>query len=315
MSCSQVLTIGLPVFNGEAYLAQALASLRAQTRGDFVVLVSDNGSTDATPAIVAAHAAEDPRIRYVRGTRNIGAGPNFNRAFLLSRTPFFKWMAYDDLLAPTFVERCLGALEADPGLVLVHTALRLVDDVGADLPESPDGTVIDRHGFCHPDREPLHLSEGPSAARRFDDALRRMSWCTAVFGIIRAQALVRTHLHGSYYEADRVLLAELALLGRFRQLDEPLMLKRCHGGVSVRKSFRERALMIDPAVWPGPSWIRLRLRAGYARALAVGDLGVAERARCALTVLRASLRNPLSRRLARALRSGRPRRAPTPGAA
>ncbi|MEW5727548.1 MAG: glycosyltransferase family A protein [Pseudomonadota bacterium] len=291
-----LLTIGLPVRNGAAYLAAALDSLSAQTFGDFRVVISDNRSTDATPDICRAHALRDPRFIYGRTAANIGAGPNFNRVFGYCTSPYFKWMAHDDLLAPTFLDRCVATLRADPGLVLAHTALTLVDEGGRPLPRSVDGRVFDRQGRRHHDLEPPHLAEDERPSRRFGDALRRMNWCTAVFGVIRADALKRTHLHGSYYEADRVLLAELALLGRFRQLDEPLFLKRCHGGVSVLKSFREQALMIDPAVRPGPPGLRLRL--GYARALTVGSVGLAERAACALTVLRVSLRNRLTHRLA-----------------
>lgn len=289
------LTIGLPVRNGEVYLAQALESLLGQSFGDFRVVVSDNCSTDGTADICRALAARDRRILYSRTAANIGAGPNFNRVFSLCTSPFFKWMAHDDLLAPTFLERCLATLRGDPGVVLAHAALALVDEAGRPLPAAADGRVFDRQGRRHHDLEPPHLAEGRRPSGRFADALRRMNWCTAVFGVIRTDALKRTHLHGSYYEADRVLLAELALLGRFRQLDEPLFLKRCHGGVSVLKTFREQALMIDPATRPGPPGLRLRM--GYARALTVGTIGVVERTACALTVLRVSLRNPLTHRL------------------
>ncbi len=290
-----LLTVGLPVRNGAAFLAAALDSLSGQSFGDFRAVISDNCSTDATPDICRAHAARDPRFHYSRTVANIGAGPNFNRVFGYCATPYFKWMAHDDLLAPTFLDRCVAVLRADPGLVLAHTLLTLVDEAGRPLPLSANGRVFDRQGRRHHDLEPPHLAEDARPSRRFDDALRRMNWCTAVFGVIRADALKRTHLHGSYYEADRVLLAELAVLGRFRQLDEPLLLKRCHGGVSVLKGFREQAMMIDPSVPPGPPGLRLRL--GYARALRVGSMEAAERAACALTVLRVSLRNRLTHRL------------------
>ncbi|HSV29753.1 MAG TPA: glycosyltransferase family 2 protein [Candidatus Omnitrophota bacterium] len=297
-----ILTIGMPVHNGEAYLAAALDSVLAQTMGDIEVVISDNASTDATRAIGESYARRDPRVRYTRTDANIGAGPNFNRVFGLCRTPFFKWMAHDDLLDPAWAERCLKVLAEDAGVVLAHTAITLVDETGRPLPVRQDGKVIDRAGRRHHDREPPHLAEGAWAPDRFAEVLRRMNWCTAVFGMMRSDALRRTHLHGSYYEADRVLLAEMALLGRFCQLDAPLFIKRCHGGVSVLKTFREQARMIDPAVHPWPRGIRLRL--GYLKTLGVGDLGVVERAACAVTVARVTLRNRLTYRL----RTGMPRR-------
>ncbi|CAA7625391.1 glycosyltransferase [Magnetospirillum sp. UT-4] len=299
MPAIPTLCIGLPVRNGEAFLAEALDSLLAQSFRDFEITISDNASTDRTPDICQRYARLDRRIRYSRNGRDIGAGPNFNRAFRGCRSPWFKWMAHDDMLAPGALDRLLEAAGRD-GVVLAHSRIALVDDGGAPLPVLPGGRLTDRRGRPFHAPEPPHLAEGPDPAVRFAEALRHMNWCTAVFGVIRADALARTHLHGSYYEADRVLLAELALLGRFVQLDEPLLVKRCHEGVSVLKSYAEQARMIDPALPPWPKGVRLRL--GYLKALAVEGPRPATRLACAGTVLRVSLRNRLSRRLQALLR-------------
>ena len=77
------VSIGIPVYNGENYLAEALDSLLRQSFGDFELLISDNASTDRTQEICRAYAARDARIRYVRQDRNIGAGPNHNRVLEL----------------------------------------------------------------------------------------------------------------------------------------------------------------------------------------------------------------------------------------
>lgn len=289
------LCIGLPVHNGGTYLGAALDSLLGQSFGDFQVVVSDNASTDATTDICLDFARRDPRLTYTRVPHNIGAGPNFNRVFAFCRSPLFKWMAHDDMLAPTALARMVAALDRQPDAVLAHSRLALIDGAGRPLAASRDGRLMDEQGRPFHRLEPPHLAEGDSPSSRFGEALRRMNWCTAVFGVMRADALARTHLHGSYYEADRVLLAELALLGRFIQLDEPVMIKRCHSGVSVLKPYREQARMIDPAVMPGPKGLRLRL--GYLRTLAVGRLGLLERLACAMVVVRVSLRNRLSLRL------------------
>lgn len=289
------LCIGLPIHNGGTYLAEALDSLLGQSYGDFQVVVSDNASTDATPDICLDFARRDRRLVYTRTTSNIGAGPNFNRVFSFCRSPLFKWMAHDDMLAPDALLRLVQVVEQAPEVVLTHSRLALIDDAGRPLQAARDGRIMDGHGRPFHRLEPPHLAEGLRPSHRFGEVLRRMNWCTAIFGIIRADALARTHLHGSYYEADRVLLAELALLGRFVQLDEPLMIKRCHGGVSVLKPYHEQARMIDPAVLPGPKGLRLRL--GYLRTLSVGRLGLWERLACAVAVVRVSLRNRLLLRL------------------
>lgn len=289
------LCIGLPVHNGGTYLGAALDSLLGQSFGDFQVVISDNASTDATPDICLDFARRDRRLVYTRVHENIGAGPNFNRVFSFCGAPLFKWMAHDDMLAPGALERLVATLERDPGAVLAHSRLALIDDAGRPLAVARDGRIMDNDGRPFHRLEPPHLAEGKRPSQRFGEALRRMNWCTAVFGVIRADALAHTHLHGSYYEADRVLLAELALLGRFVQLDDPLMVKRCHAGVSVLKPYRDQARMINPKVVPGPKGLRLRL--GYVRALAVGRLGLMERLACVVVVVRVSLRNRLSLRL------------------
>lgn len=71
--------IGLAVYNGGNFLAEALESILAQTFTDFELIISDNHSTDGTEAICRAYAARDSRIRYVRNERNLSAAPNLNR--------------------------------------------------------------------------------------------------------------------------------------------------------------------------------------------------------------------------------------------
>ena len=94
------ISIGMPVYNGENYLAQALRAILSQTFTDFELIISDNASTDATQRICETFAAEDSRVRYFRNSRNIGIEPNFNAAFEPARGKYFMWTAHDDLLEP-----------------------------------------------------------------------------------------------------------------------------------------------------------------------------------------------------------------------
>src|SRR5436853_274761 len=108
------VSIGLPVFNGETYLAGALNSFLSQDYEDFELIISDNASTDQTAAICKEHAAKDNRIRYYRNETNIGASPNYNRVFQLARGEFFKWGAHDDECHPTLLRRCLEIFRDGP---------------------------------------------------------------------------------------------------------------------------------------------------------------------------------------------------------
>lgn len=90
------ITIGMPVFNGEKYIREALDSLLAQTFTDFELIISDNASVDDTQAICEEYARRDHRIRYVRQTENQGALANFQFVLNQAQGEFFMWAAADD---------------------------------------------------------------------------------------------------------------------------------------------------------------------------------------------------------------------------
>jgi glycosyltransferase involved in cell wall biosynthesis len=286
-----LVCIGLPVFNGAAFVGAALDSILAQSFTDFEVIVSDNCSTDATSVIVGNFMNRDSRIRYVQNERNIGANQNFNRVFGHSRSPFFKWATHDDLLAPDWLERCVSLMRADPSVVVAHTASRMVDEDGYPLKVALDGAVIDRYGRKLLPMEPLRLAESSDPAKRYRDVLRRMSWYLPCLGLIRSETLKRTRMLQPFYGGDAALLAELALLGRFSQHPDPLYIKRCHSGITVNLSSRERtrqAVAETRCSLPG-----LEHRLAYLRALTVAKLSIADYASCLISCARASLRNRL----------------------
>jgi glycosyltransferase involved in cell wall biosynthesis len=206
------VSIGLPVYNGEAYLKGAIDSILDQTYQDFELIICDNASTDQTGAICKHYAAKDRRIRYYRQAQNVGATANFNRTFELARGVYFKWAAHDDLLEPTYLEKCVAMLDRTPDAVLCQSLVKIVNDQGECLEE------YDHTAFG---------TDSPRASVRFAARLRPHD-TQEVFGLIRSDALRRTTLIGYYLGGDRTLLIELALLGRFALVPEPLFLNREH---------------------------------------------------------------------------------------
>jgi glycosyltransferase involved in cell wall biosynthesis len=213
------VSVGMPVYNGERYLQSALDSLLAQTYEDFEILISDNASSDATQEISRAAVARDSRVRYVRNDENRGVGFNFSRVVRDTTGPYFKWAAADDVVAPTFLERCVKVLdEASEQVVLVF----------------PQAQVIDAHGALVRDHEAqLHLREH-EPHERLRHLIRTIVVSNELFGLIRRSALERTRLMDVFLTADYVLLAELALAGEFWQVSEPLFSRREHPGASRR---------------------------------------------------------------------------------
>src|SRR4030081_3070087 len=145
------IAIGLPVYNGSTYLAAAIDSILAQSYGDFDLLISDNASTDGTEEICRNYAQRDPGIRYTRQSQNVGAAANHNLLVPMTDSPYFKWAAHDDLLAPGFLAACGDVLDKHPNVVLVSPASMLIDEAAMPLPYSPElGGMIDRSGVCWP---------------------------------------------------------------------------------------------------------------------------------------------------------------------
>jgi glycosyltransferase involved in cell wall biosynthesis len=209
------VSVGLPVYNGEPYLAAAVDSILGQTWTDLELIVCDNASTDGTERLCREVAARDPRLRYYRNPSNLGAAPNYRRTFELARGELFKWAAHDDLIRPRFVEACVAALDADPGAVLCMPGTVVIDDRGRERMVYDSGLVD---------------ASDADPARRFAALILNRHWCTEIFGLVRAEALRRALPYRPYNASDRVLLAELALIGRFRRIDEPMFLNRDHPG-------------------------------------------------------------------------------------
>ena len=287
-----LVTIGVPVYNGEAMLGDMLASLEAQTFERFKVVICDNASTDKTPEIAAAFCARDPRFTYHRNPENIGAAPNFNRVFELDHaTPYFKWTPHDDLYAPTWLERCVAVLDEDPTAVLAYTIVDVVDEVGdarvlehASYAKGVLSSFVDPRGFRGYTMGPHHLAEGADPAGRFTEFLDRMIGCFAFLGLIRTEALRRTNLHRNYDGADRALLAELVLMGRFRQVPERLYTNRYHKGAGRDLSVEQRQTWTDSKAEVTRPERRQRL--DILKAPAVAALPPLTRARCIATALR-----------------------------
>jgi glycosyltransferase involved in cell wall biosynthesis len=208
------LAIGLPVFNGERYLAESLESITAQTYSDFELLISDNASTDRTQQICREYAAKDSRIHYYRNEKNIGAPLNFNRVFELSYSELFKWASCDDVHAPTYLQKCIAILDKDPSIILCHSKTGCIDE---------HGKLIGNYDWIKTSRI---ISWKPH--ERFGEYLSINNPVWALFGVIRASSLRKTPLQGCYMDSDRNLMAEIALMGRIYEIPEYLFFGREH---------------------------------------------------------------------------------------
>jgi glycosyltransferase involved in cell wall biosynthesis len=210
----ETVSVGLPVYNGERYLEVAIRSVLAQSWTKLELIICDNSSTDGTEAICRRFIAQDPRVRYHRNARNIGAAGNFCLTFELSSGAYFRWLSADDYIGPTSVEKCVALLERNPDAVLACTRAVFVNEHGAET---------------HPYDEAQAL-EQTRACERFRAVFGQDSWCNAYYGLFRRETFARTALMQAFPGADHALLAELAMYGRFLEVPEPLFFRRIHPG-------------------------------------------------------------------------------------
>jgi len=278
------VSIGVPVYNGDRYLAQALESILGQTLDDLEVVVCDNASSDGTEEIARSIAARDSRVRYVRNAENLGVAANFNKTFHLSRAKYFKWSSSDDLCAPTLVERCVECLDEHPDAMLAYGRTRLINGAGTPLRD------ID---------ENLHLLD-PLPSSRFLNAIRALKLCNVHYGVMRSELLRRTRLLGNYPHSDTVLIPEMSLYGTFHELPEVLFSRRLHGEASSSFTTDEQFIAYYlPHAAVAPRFMDWRLILEHARSVLRARVGIAERVRLLGIVARLVSwnRNSLAREL------------------
>ncbi len=113
-----VITIGMPTYNSADFVEQALAGLMRQTYRDFVVHVSDDASTDRTWDLLQRRVAGDPRFILHRQPKNLGLLGNFRYVLDQATSEFFMWHAYDDWIAPNFLEALVAVMATEPDCAL-----------------------------------------------------------------------------------------------------------------------------------------------------------------------------------------------------
>ena len=132
-TATPAVSIGMPVYNGEKYIREALDSVLAQTYQAFELIISDNASNDRTQEICMEYAKRDARIRYVRQSSNLGGHWNFNFVAREAKGSLFTWLAHDDILMPHFLEEAVQFMSRRPKAVLVAGDFKVIDEDGAEL--------------------------------------------------------------------------------------------------------------------------------------------------------------------------------------
>jgi glycosyltransferase involved in cell wall biosynthesis len=208
-----LVSIGLPVRNGERSVGEAVRSVLDQEYGRLELVISDNASDDGTEEICRQFARSDTRVHYHRHSRNVGLVGNFNTVLHLARGAYFKWLGDDDWLTPAYVPRCVDVLDDDEALILVTTQQAHVHPDGAVESADYDGTRM------RSDRR----------VKRFTEMLRLLTeshlLLDPLYGMMRRDPVTRLPRPVMLFE-DEIFAARLALAGPFGHVREVLSYRR-----------------------------------------------------------------------------------------
>jgi glycosyltransferase involved in cell wall biosynthesis len=208
-----LVSIGLPVRNGERCLGEAVRSVLGQQFDRLELVISDNASNDGTEEICRQFAAVDGRVRYHRQPQDIGLVGNFNAVLHLARGTYVKWMGDDDWLTPRYVSRCVEVLDDDAALILVTTQQAHVHPDGAVESADYDGTRM--------------RSDRP--VERLTEMLRLLTeshlLLDPLYGMMRRDPVTRLPRPVMLFE-DEIFAARLALAGPFGHVREVLSYRR-----------------------------------------------------------------------------------------
>ncbi|MEQ8783482.1 MAG: glycosyltransferase [Roseibium album] len=208
------ISVGMPVYNGDQYVADAISAIQNQTFADFELIISDNASTDGTQDVCRRFARTDSRIQYSRNERNLGAAQNYNLVFRKSVGRYFRWANADDVSGRELHARCFDVLERHPDAVLAYGKTQLIDQ---------DGSVMQDYE----DNLNLRDQRPSDRYRKFFDVV---GLSNVLYGLIRRDALTQTRLMGTggIPSADILLIAELTLHGKFVEIPQSLFSRRIH---------------------------------------------------------------------------------------
>lgn len=251
------VVLGMTLYNNAAHLPEAMESLLGQTHAGFALVLLDDASSDATEAIAREYAARDSRVRYIRhDTRKAMVATWREVAEIAARdypsAPYFAWVSDHDRWHPRWLERLLAELDGDPGAVLAYPITERMTQAGEKTAMRPRyfdtascTDLADRwRRFCH----------------------RGIGAGDMVYGLVRMEALRRAGVFRPVLSPDRLLIAELTLRGRIRQVQDVLWYRRESNGASIARQQHTLLLPGDrPAWFWAPPWLQhaITLRREY----------------------------------------------------
>jgi len=225
-----IVCIGIPVYNGEKTISRTLNSLEDQTFDDFEIIISDNNSTDSTQKICENYAANDNKIKYIRHNENKGSFWNFDFTLKQSKSKYFIWVAADDVLLPTFLEKNVKILDSDKHFVGSIGKTLFSNNVGKLFPFR-NGNAFDNY----------------STNRSFEDRIKFYLQLTSginIYSLWRTDILKKEFPKKSMLYFPFAIVLSVLKYGDINIIDETLTI-RYSVGISATTTFMDRAKIFN----------------------------------------------------------------------
>ena len=251
-----LVTIGIPVFNGEKYIRKAIDSILAQTFCNFNCIISDNGSTDQTEIICKEYEKKDERITYVKQGENRGVDFNFRFVLSKAKSKYFVWLAYDDYWESTFLEKNTKILEENHDVV---GSIGIVKFIGIKDFHIKKNLVFKiknkmRRGSNDQYEKYAHVRPVSGIYEKKVSTYLRFDQASFVYGLFRTDKLQNRMVSAEQAGWDLLLIFNILKDGDLHVVDEILLYRfvsGVHSGFTYFGFYNKKLISLTELIFPG----------------------------------------------------------------
>ncbi len=243
-----LISIGLPVYNGEKSIINAIESLLSQTISNFELIISDNASTDSTESICKKMSNMDPRIKYFHQKKNNDALWNFNFVLKQAVGEFFMWAAADDVWHPEFLEKNIEKLKSDNNIVGSISEIKFYyeDWTKNDFNRFKNTNVPKKYELVHP------------ITGKYEDKVNFVfdfNHPQCIYSIFRTEKLKKCTVRKKFGSWDYAVILKILQYGDISVVDKLLMYmyrghKKTEKNTTLYDSLRQQKISIIKSLFP-----------------------------------------------------------------
>jgi len=250
-----MITVGIPVYNGEQYIQKAINSVLTQSYTNFELIISDNASTDSTEEICKKFVQKDSRIKYVRQQMN--EGTDFNFSFVLSeaRSKYFAWLAADDYWEPTFLEKNIAALESDDNIVGSIGLVKFYGIENFHIKKNLSYKIKNKikRGSNDEYEKYEHVRPVFGSYEKKASTYLRFDQASFVYGLFRTEKLKKRRISVDMAGWDLIMILNILKEGDLYVVDEVLLhrfVSGIHSGSGYLNSYKKKILPLIGLILP-----------------------------------------------------------------